>query len=475
MIAPLKIAVVGHSNAGKTSIVAALTRDASLEMAEEAGTTLRAYTEVFEIAGEAVLSFVDTPGFERAGAINSHLDEAAGSTAVAPDGRTLVEDFVAEEDDGRFRSEKEALGGALAADVLAYVADAGEEPTGQKRQEVRLLRRLGVPVIAVINGVRGSWLQDWEEMLGREGVDMRVQLDAWDFPPSAEERFYKLIGMVRPEHEGRLDRIIELRDQRAAQRRGRSARLIAEMMIDALAWRVEMDCGSRREGERQRPVAEASFRETLVAREAALFDELLGTYGFDGLAVEGGDIGAVEWNRGWQESLFSAEVVKRYGASVTTLTLAGAANGGQFDHFGAHGQGAATGAIQGLAGGHWLGQLVTASIDRDGRLKVGPLEPVQAPIVLVNRAVDCWQEVQGRSHARQDVPELAGDADSEQRLGPRGIARLGRLALRVRKHADWSGLADEPRSRDPERAAAVDDLAALVEDLLIAPGESQKS
>ena len=135
----------------------------------------------------------------------------------------------------------------------------------------------------------------------------------------------------------------------------------------------------------------------------------------------------------------------------------------------------ATGAILGFAGGHWLGQLVTASIDRDGRLKVGPLEPVQAPIVLVNRAVDCWQEVQGRSHARQDVPELAGDADSEQRPGPRGIARLGRLALRVRKHADWSGLADEPRSRDPERAAAVDDLAALVEDLLIAPGESQKS
>lgn len=469
MSEPLRIAVVGHSNAGKTSVVAALTRDASLEMAEEAGTTLRAYTEVFEIAGEPVLAFVDTPGFERAGRINATLDEAGGDVVSAPDGRTLVERFVSEPDDGRFRSEKEALGGALSADVLAYVADAGEEPTGQKRQEVRLLRRLGVPVIAVINGVRGEWLADWEEMLGREGVDMRVQLDAWDFPPDAEERFYRLVAAVRPEHEGRLARIIELRDRTAQERRGRSARLIAEMLVDALAWSVEEECGSRREGQRRRPAAEESFRDTLVQREAELFDALLMTYGFEGLAVDGGDLGRVEWNRAWKESLFSPEVVKRYGASVTTLTLAGAAIGGQFDLFGAHGLGAATGAVLGFAGGHWLGQLVTGSIDRNGRLRVGPLEPVQAPIVLVNRAVDCWQEIQGRSHARRDGPTLVGAADSEQRLGPRGIARLGRQVLRVRKHGEWSGL-DGEVSRDPDRAGALDDLATLVEELLVPPG-----
>ncbi len=148
--APLVIALVGHSNVGKTSLVSALTRDASLEVREEAGTTRATYRKVFRLDELPVLAFIDTPGFEQAGRMNKWLDGRATGEGARLDGRALLDTLLADTgSDARFAAEKEALRGALQADVLAYVADVSQPPTGQQRQELRLLRRAGVPLIAV--------------------------------------------------------------------------------------------------------------------------------------------------------------------------------------------------------------------------------------------------------------------------------------------------------------------------------------
>ena len=61
-VSALFIALAGHANVGKTSLVSVLTRDATLAVEEEAGTTRSHYLKTYEMAGEEVLAFVDTLG-----------------------------------------------------------------------------------------------------------------------------------------------------------------------------------------------------------------------------------------------------------------------------------------------------------------------------------------------------------------------------------------------------------------------------
>lgn len=469
MTEPLRIAIVGHTNAGKSSIVAALTRRDELRISDEHGTTRDVEEWTFEIQGESVLTFLDTPGFDRAGAINDWLDAAAGaSTSGAPDGADLIASFIRDADPALFRSEQRALSAALGADVLAYVADASVKPKGQSKQEVRLLRRLNVPFIGVINVVDGAHKDAWFELFGRENVDNKVLLDALKFRPAQEARFYRALVSVRPDREDHFDRIAQLRARQAQQRQLQVARCIAEMLVDVLSFQIEELTGSRKEGSKRRSGVEARFRAAVVGREAEGFRELLKLYGFRRAEV-GGDM-EVQFDGGWQASLFDAEVARRYGASITTLTLAGAAAGAPFEVFGTHGLAAGAGALAGLVGGHYMGRWSIASIDRKGRLKVGPLESTQMPVILVNRAVEAWMEIHTRSHAAVEGTVLQGDTTGEQHLGAAGVMKLKRLAKKAARNPSWSSMHEE---FDPAaRAEAVDELAGFLGDLLKEAGRT---
>ena len=75
-------AVVGHPNKGKSSIVATLAEDERLAIGPTPGTTRRAAPHTFSIDGQPQYVLVDTPGFQRAGAVLEWL-EARATTASA--------------------------------------------------------------------------------------------------------------------------------------------------------------------------------------------------------------------------------------------------------------------------------------------------------------------------------------------------------------------------------------------------------
>lgn len=464
----LSVAIVGHSNAGKTSLVAALTRDAQLRITDTPGTTRQHYEKLWTIAGEEVLGFIDTPGFETARAINDLLDRAGEQADDEPDGRSLVDAFLADaSSDDDFAMEKEALRGALKADLLAYVADVQAEPRGQSRQEVRLLRRLGVPIVAVLNVLSDEdHRAAWEEMFRREHVDMVVPLDAHEFAREAEARFYKVLALVHPQHEARFERVTRLRDAQRRADRTRSARTIAEMLVDCLSFRLESTWASRKEAQGHRREANERFKRLLRQRERICFADLARIYGFGGLEVDGGGLQVESWSGDWRGDLFDPQALKRYGASAGSLALAGAITGSFLDGVGGMGIGTALGGGLGAAAGLVLGRRVSTSVDGAGRLTVGPVDGIQLPSVLLNRAVDCWAELESRSHARKDGLELPeADLDAEPRLGARGLGRLARLSRRIRRRSEWSGV-EAPARNVAERARTVDEIAELVESLL---------
>ena len=459
MTEPLKVAVVGHSNVGKTSLVAALTRDASLEVREEAGTTRSHYSRAFVLGGEPVISFVDTPGFETAGRINRWLDAEGG--ADSPDGRTLLQRFLEDaETDEAYREEKEALAGALEADVLAYVADVTADPSGQQRQEVRLLRRAGVPVIAVLNVLaEGDRRDAWTELLRREHVDTVVPLDAWTFSPGQEAHFYRALAVLRPEMAGALDRVVALRARQAEASMRAAARAVAELLVDVLSFRLEESYASQTEGRKHRDEANAGFKRRLRRREQRAFQTLSELYGFPALEVQGGTLDVESWSGTWQGDLFDPQALRRYGLSAGTLGVIGAVTGSALDAVGGMGFGTVLGGAIGVGAGLALGRRVSTSVDGAGALRVGPVDAVQFPSLLLHRALELWAHLRDRSHARRDDVSLA--ATPGPRLSATEAVRLNRLARRCSKHPRWSRL-EAGAEASAERGAAEADLAALI-------------
>lgn len=467
MTGPITIALAGHANVGKTSLVSALTRDATLAVDEAAGTTRSHYLKTYAIAGQEVLAFVDTPGFEFGSRINRWLDQHRGEGSDRLDGRTSLQAFLADEaTTARHDKEKEALRGALRADVIAYVADVAMDAEGQVVQEVRLLRQAGVPMIGVLNNLHqdSTRADEWVDMLRREGVDNIVRLDALRFPADQEESFYVALGVMRPEHAETFSRVRALRAQLDEQNLVRAALSIAEMLVDSLSFQHRTKHGSEEEAKRYRSAANERFKAMLREREQQGFRSIADIYGFASSAVEGESLEVRSWSGAVRDDLFDADALRRYGLSAGTLAAVGAITGTLVDAAtGGFSLGVPTllGGIGGAAAGLWLGRRISTQIDA-GTLTVGPVDAVQFPAMLLHRAVDCWRQVARRSHAdREDLFIGAGDREG---LAVTGVQGLIRLARRCGKNPEWSGIGGG--GGNPGRAQAVDGMTELAERLL---------
>ncbi|MQT62076.1 DUF3482 domain-containing protein, partial [Pseudomonas sp. FSL R10-0056] len=75
MTKPLTLAVVGHTNVGKTSLLRTLTRDVGFgEVSHRPSTTRHVEGARLSVDGEPLLELYDTPGLEDAIALLDYLE-----------------------------------------------------------------------------------------------------------------------------------------------------------------------------------------------------------------------------------------------------------------------------------------------------------------------------------------------------------------------------------------------------------------
>ena len=85
----LRIAVVGHTNAGKTSLLRTLTRRAAFgEVSDRPGVTRHVERIDLLLQGEVAVRFFDTPGLEDAVALLDYLQELPAQSLPAHPSRT---------------------------------------------------------------------------------------------------------------------------------------------------------------------------------------------------------------------------------------------------------------------------------------------------------------------------------------------------------------------------------------------------
>ncbi len=152
MTLPLvKVAVVGHTNTGKTSLLRTLTRDVEFgEVSDRPATTRHVEGTSVSVDGETLLELYDTPGLEDSIGLLDHLEAMRGGRRV--EGIELIKGFLAApEARGAFSQEAKAIGRVLQSDIALYVIDARDRVLGKHRDELDILARCARPVVPVLN------------------------------------------------------------------------------------------------------------------------------------------------------------------------------------------------------------------------------------------------------------------------------------------------------------------------------------
>ncbi|OAE57815.1 DUF3482 domain-containing protein [Achromobacter mucicolens] len=428
----IKIALVGHTNTGKTSLLRTLTRDTTFgEVADRPGTTRHVEGARLRLDGRPVLEWFDTPGMEDSIALLEYL-ERLDRPGERLDGPARIRRFLdTPEAHGRFEQEARVLTKMLDCDAALYVIDARDPVLGKHRDELAILAACGRPLLPVLNFVNApSHRADaWRDAMARLGLHAVVEFDTIAPPLDGEQQLYAKLGVLLDRHAGALAR---LSDSLAAQRGERHAaayELVADLLIDVAALHV-----SSASDDAALAAASSQLRDQVRQREQTCVNALLALYNFrasdyadDALPLQG---------ERWGMDLFHPQALKDMGVQVGMGAAAGAMAGAAVDLMSA-GLSLGTGMLIGAAaGGLWQG------VEKLGKRVAGKLRGYREISVddavlrlLALRQRQLIEALERRGHAAREPLRLDLPNDETWRKGP-----LPEALKEARSRPEWSAL-----------------------------------
>ncbi|WP_201607102.1 DUF3482 domain-containing protein [Psychrobacter immobilis] len=400
---PLKLAVVGHTNTGKTSILRTLLRDVYFgEVKNEAATTR--HVEQAQLTdsqtGEVLVALYDTPGLEDASGLMDWLED---NTASRRDGIERLQQFlaadVAQGSDSYalpydYSQEAKVIRQLLASDMAIYVVDAREPVLGKYKDELAILSWAAIPVMPVFNFTdsQNANIDDWQTMLARRNLHISTRFDSVAFEFEDEMRLWKNLATMLT-HSEMLEQLMQRRTEDWAQLYDEANIIIADFLLNVAAFVREIN-----EDDDPLPVLQ-QMQEAVRQSERAMQHNLLNLYKFYDNAVAATPLEL----QAYQQDPFDPELLKSYGIRTTSGAAAGALLGLGID---AAALGTTLGlgaAIGGIAGG--LLSNTSSIADRITGVKRLYIDPATLTL-LATRALDLLTALRHRGHAATDATQL---------------------------------------------------------------------
>lgn len=408
----LHLAIVGHTNTGKTSLVRTLLHQAQFGRVDDrAGTTTTVTGEPLYVNDQAIMTLYDSPGLENAPALFDWLEARAGIQRHRGPARvqTLLDDANAS---ARFNQESQVLGLVLGSDIALYVCDAREPVLEKYRDELSILGLCGRPIVVVLNFVASAHSQEaqWKKALAELGQHHVIAFDAMVRNPVTERRLFEQMRSLSDAFVPTVDVWLGKREREEADRLLAGVSAIGQLLVDvaAIQWVIERD----------EPMDGAlkALQDQVRLREQVAVDVLLDLYRFgpEDYAEEPLNLSAGRWT----DDLFDPATLKAYGIRAGRYIGTGAGIGAAFD--------VATGGLS-LGTGTLLGAAMGAGISAVRQFGVGVADRVRGQVRLVVdqptlrlltwRQMELLRALRQRGHATQAPLSLpAKDRWSAQAL-----------------------------------------------------------
>lgn len=436
----LSLAVVGHTNTGKTSLMRTLLRDSRFGEVQNAAATTRHVAQAALGDGvETWLYLHDTPGLEDAGGVLDWLEE---NTSPQHEGIERLQQFLeSAAAQNEWAQEAKVLRQVLASDAALYVVDAREDVLPKYKDELTVLSWCAKPVMPVFNFIHGQNMDEWQTLLARRSLHVSSRFDTVAFDFSGEMVLWQQLATLLGQPPA-LSALTAFREQEWRRLERQAYALVAQFLLDAAA------CVRQFEDKNRTQAVLDEMQAAVAAHESSLHQQLFALYRF---YYSDADIQGQQVLRAFRQNPFDAELLKDYGIRTGKAAATGALLGLGVDALTlgtSLGLGATIGGVLGGLAGNW--QVLYDKIQGIETLMIDNATLT----LLAARSLHLLQTLKSRGHAAtnsvvlQDKVALPWKADA-----------LPKVLQQARLQPKWSALnpSYEPQSR--KRQEAVEALA----------------
>ena len=323
----INVAVVGHTNAGKTSLIRTLLRDDQFgDIDETAGTTRYVEKSTVFAGDDAVLNLFDTPGFEDSSALLQALEELSKTTEAKLPTDLLRAFITRAEDFPDFEQEIKVLRQSITSDVLLYIIDVREPLLGKYRDEIDILSKAGKPILPVFNFIAGNSeaLLRWREQMAQFNLHAALEFDTVAFYFEAEKRLYQKLQSLLEQHYETLQILIDFRQEVWKSLNHAAARRIFQLLTEVACYRREV---VGKGGVSDNEVLD--MQDFVRNAEQMALQDLLSIFAFTQLDVDLQQLPVTDGQ--WHLDIFSPRMLKDFGLNAGATALSGAAVGAGLD------------------------------------------------------------------------------------------------------------------------------------------------
>ena len=357
----LKIAIVGHTNTGKTSLIRTLTRERNFgEVKDEASTTIDV-AEIKRASKELSLTYIDTPGIEDAMAVLDLLEERYPSHSRIEEADNLRKFAQDSSIETEFEQEVKVIKQLFEADLTCYVVDCRLPFLPKFDDELTLIEKTHHPILPILNFIQGEHLESWKKHLKAHGIHHYLEFDT--VIPPQKRRFYEQIAIMFPHLYDEIMAYITLEELSDAARLEKAMAIVANFYLNLMTLQLK---------EKRNSSAEKIMKKLNSAIEKVekrTIDALLSVYQFNKEDIEYFKL-TVEGSQ-YEQDLFTSDSLIDFSLLFTKGAVGGAGLMVGIDAlagFTTLGAASATGAvIGGLAASfkHFGGSLMDQIQDRE--------------------------------------------------------------------------------------------------------------
>ena len=400
-----EIAVMGHPNEGKSSVLSTLTEDDSVRISPYPGETTVCRTFPVIIDNREILRLTDTPGFQNPGRLLAQFKTFTGSSE---DRLRQLQAYTGSTHD--LKEDHELLTPVARGAGIIYVVNGARPVRNVDRDEMELLRLIGKPRMAVINSKAedNHHLSQWKDELAMHFNSIRL-FNAHHAGYRERLALLEVLKAIDQDWQQIFENVIDIVKQNWDNRIATSSHIISRFLSEVLQLNLSSNLGQDVSEDKVRAQLVKRYTEKINNLEKQAHEQIRNLFKHNQFDYR------LPPHSILNEDIFSERSWQLLGLSKNQFILFGGLSGGAvgagidvaalghglgvFTALGA--VGGAIGALTGRKRLDYETRLLGMKISGP-RITIGPAGSISLLFVLINRSLHFFEHMANWSHGRRD-------------------------------------------------------------------------